>query len=142
MKLEEDIQYLKGIGPKKAELLKKMGIHTVYDLLAWYPRAYEDQSSLTAMADLRVGEKASVSGVIMNLAEKQAGRRNMRILNAMVSDGTGFLQVTWFNQKYLKQRLNVGTRIFLTGKVSYAFPRTLILNSTTQTPARDRVPTP
>ncbi len=121
MKLEEDIQYLKGIGPKKAELLKKMGIHTVYDLLTWYPRAYEDQSSLTAMADLRVGEKASVSGVIMNLAEKQAGRRNMRILNAMVSDGTGFLQVTWFNQKYLKQRLNVGTRIFLTGKVSYAY---------------------
>ncbi len=121
MKLEEDIQYLKGIGPKKAEMLKKMGIHTVYDLLTWYPRAYEDQSSLTAMADLRVGEKASVSGVIMNLAEKQAGRRNMRILSAMVSDGTGFLQVTWFNQKYLKQRLKAGTRLFLTGKISYAY---------------------
>ena len=121
MKLNEDIRYLKGIGPKKAELLAGLGIHTLYDLLTWYPRAYEDQSSLTAIADLQAGERASVSGVIASLSEKQAGRRNMTILIAMISDGTGFLQVTWFNQKYLKQKLKVGKRLFLTGKAAYAY---------------------
>ena len=121
MRLDDTIRCLKGIGPKKAEQLGRLGIRRVYDLLTWYPRAYEDQSSLRAIGDLRAGEKASVSGAIMNLSEKRAGRRNMTILTAMLSDGTGFLQVSWFNQKYLKQKLKVGKRLFLTGTISYAY---------------------
>lgn len=121
MKPDEGIRYLKGIGPRKAEQLAKLGIRTLQDLLTWYPRAYEDQSTLTAIADLRVGERASVFGVIMNLSERQAGRRNMSLLTALVDDGTGVLQVTWFNQSYLKKKLRPGRRIFLTGKAAYAY---------------------
>ena len=116
----EDIQYLKGIGPKKAEMLKKLGISTLYDLLTWYPRGYEDQRVLTAISRLRVGETATVSGIIMNLSEKQA-RRKMSVLTALISDGTGFLQVTWFNQSFLRKQLQVGKRLFVTGKAAYAY---------------------
>ncbi len=121
MRLDDTICRLKGVGPRKAEQLGRLGIRKAYDLLTWYPRAYEDPGSLRSIGDLRAGEKASVTGVIMNLSEKRAGRRNLTILTAMVSDGTGFLQVTWFNQKYLRQKLQAGKRVFLTGAISYAY---------------------
>ncbi|MBR0283882.1 MAG: ATP-dependent DNA helicase RecG [Selenomonadaceae bacterium] len=121
MKWQDDIQYLKGVGPKKADLLAKLGIQTMFDLLTWYPRGYEDQSALTPIASLHAGETATVSGSIMNLTEKQGRSRKMSILTALVGDGTGFLQIIWFNQKYLKRQLKIGCRLFVTGKATYAY---------------------
>ncbi|WP_027406360.1 ATP-dependent DNA helicase RecG [Anaerovibrio sp. RM50] len=121
MELEQDIQYLKGIGPKKAQLLKKLGISKIFDMLTHYPRGYEDQSSITPIGELKPGEKSTVSGVITSLQEKRAGRRNMFILTAMISDGTGFIQITWFNQRFLKAKLKPGKKVFATGKVEFAF---------------------
>lgn len=121
MKLEDSIQYIKGIGPKKAAELNRLGIRNIYDLLIWFPRTYEDQSVLTPIASLQAGETAVVAGTILNLSEHRGGRRNMHILTAMIGDGTGFLQVTWFNQPYLKQQLKPGKRVFLSGKPSYAY---------------------
>ncbi|MBQ9615587.1 MAG: ATP-dependent DNA helicase RecG, partial [Selenomonadaceae bacterium] len=60
-------------------------------------------------------------GSIMNLTEKQGRSRKMSILTALVGDGTGFLQIIWFNQKYLKQQLKIGCRLFVTGKATYAY---------------------
>lgn len=121
MKLRDSIQYVKGVGPKKKAELNRMGIRTVYDLLTWFPRTYEDQSVLTRIAELKPGERATVSGVIMNVSERQAGRRGMTILTALIGDGSAFLQVTWFNQKYLKKQLQTGRRVFVTGKAEYAY---------------------
>ncbi len=120
MKLEESIRYLKGIGPKKAAMLQRLGIGIVYDLLTYFPRGYEDQSVLTPVAELVVGEKATVCGTVMNVNERRSAR-HMTILNVLVSDGNGFLQLTWFNQRFLKDKLKPGCRIFATGKISYAF---------------------
>lgn len=121
MQLSDSVKYIKGVGPKKAEAMGKLGISTVYDLLTYYPRTYEDQSVLTPIADLKAGEQATVSGVIMNLQEKQGGRRGMSILTALIGDGSGFLSVTWFNQKFLKNKLKTGRRLFVTGKAAYAY---------------------
>ncbi len=120
MKLTDSVQYLKGVGPKKKAELNKLGIATVYDLLTYFPRTYEDQSMLTHIADLYAGETATVSGTIVNLHE-QSGRRGLSILTAFLNDGTGILQVTWFNQKYLKNKLKTGRRVFVSGKPTYAF---------------------
>ncbi len=120
MEWSDDIKYLKGVGPKKAEMLRKLGISTLYGLLCWFPRSYEDQSILTPVSELKAGELATVSGTIMGVQDKQA-RRNMSILTAMVSDGSGYLQVTWFNQSFLKKKLKTGKRILVTGKTAYAF---------------------
>ena len=120
MKLTDSVQYIKGVGPKKKAELNKLGIATVYDLLTYFPRTYEDQSMLTHIADLHAGETATVSGTIVNLHE-QSGRRGLSILTAFLNDGTGILQVTWFNQKYLKNKLKTGRRVFVSGKPTYAF---------------------
>lgn len=121
MKLSDSIQYVKGVGPKKKVELNRLGIKTVYDLLTYYPRTYEDQSVLTKIADLKAGCQATVAGVIVNVSDRQGGRRGMTIITALVGDGSGFLQITWFNQKYLKKQLKPGSRVFVTGKVSYAY---------------------
>ena len=121
MKLTDSVQYVKGVGPKKKAELNVLGIRTVYDLLTWFPRTYEDQSVLTRIADLCPGKLATVSGAVMNISERQAGRRGMTVLTALIGDGTGFLQVTWFNQKYLKKQLQTGRRIFVSGKAEYAY---------------------
>ena len=121
MKLTDSIQYVKGVGPKKKAELNRLGIRTVYDLLTWFPRTYEDQSVLTKIADLEPGERTTVAGVIMSVNERQGGRRGMTILTALVGDGSGFLQVTWFNQKYLKKQLKTGKRVFVSGKAVYAY---------------------
>ena len=121
MKLSDSIQYVKGVGPKKKVELNRLGIKTVYDLLTYYPRTYEDQSVLTKIADLKAGCQATVAGVIVNVSDRQGGRRGMTIITALIGDGSGFLQITWFNQKYLKKQLKPGSRVFVTGKVSYAY---------------------
>lgn len=121
MKLADNIEDLKGIGPKRAIALRHLGIGRIYDLLTYFPRSYEDQSCITAIADLQAGEKATVSGVIRALQEKRAGRRGMVILTALIDDGTGSMQLTWFNQKFLKTKLKTGKRVFATGKIAYAY---------------------
>lgn len=120
MKIQDSVQYLKGVGPKKKAELARLGIATVYDLLTYFPRTYEDQSVLTRIADLQPGTVATVAGTIVNLQE-QTGRRGLTILTAYLNDGTGILQVTWFNQKYLKKTLKAGRRVFVSGKVAYAY---------------------
>ena len=121
LQLTDGIQYVKGVGPKKKAELNRLGLFTVCDLLTYFPRTYEDQSVLTKISELQAGEKATVAGTIMNVSERQGGRRGMSILMALIGDGTGILQVTWFNQKYLKPKLKVGKKVFVTGKAVYAF---------------------
>lgn len=121
MELSDDIEVLKGVGPKKAQQLHGLGLCSLFDLLTHFPRSYEDQSSITPIGRLEAGERATVAGIITGLQEKRAGRRGMVILTATISDGTGFLQLTWFNQKFLKQKLKTGRRIFASGRTAYAY---------------------
>ena len=121
MELSDDIEVLKGVGPKKAQQLHGLGLGSLFDLLTHFPRSYEDQSSITPIGRLEAGARATVAGVITGLQEKRAGRRGMVILTATISDGTGFLQLTWFNQKFLKQKLKTGRRIFASGRTAYAY---------------------
>lgn len=124
MKLSDDIQYLKGVGPKKAQSLRNLGINCIYDLITYFPRTYEDQSALTPISSLTPGEVETTAGTITNVEERTGGRyggKGMSIITALITDGTGFLQVTWFNQKFLKPKLKTGKRLFVTGKSTYAY---------------------
>ena len=120
MELQTSLLELKGVGAKKYEALNKIGLFTVYDLLTYYPRTYEDRRVLTPLAALAVGEQQAVTGVIRHIAERRTGR-GIHILSVDIDDGTGFLQVTFFNQKFLKGKLKAGMRLFAVGKIDYAF---------------------
>ena len=82
--MDSELSVLKGIGPRKASILKSAGIVTVYDLLSYFPRLYEDQSNITPIAHLQVGEKQTVFGTITGVSERYGGSRNMLITTAIV----------------------------------------------------------
>ncbi len=113
------VQYVKGIGPKLARILEKIGIKTTYDLLFYFPRDYIDLRSLSKIATLSVGEDVTVKVKVINTSERSAGR--VRIFIALVSDGTGYIKATWFNQPYLKNIIKEGVLLILHGHVQYAY---------------------
>lgn len=120
MNIQENVQFLKGVGPKKASILKKLGIENIYDLITYYPRRYEDQQNTTPIAELNVGETVNIQGKIVALAEKNT-RRGLKLLTIMLADNTGTIQLNFFNQAYLKKKFKPEQILFVHGKVSYAY---------------------
>lgn len=121
MDIRENIQFLKGVGPKKAQALKKLGIENIYDLITYYPRRYEDQSQIVPIGRIKVDEVVNIQGKIMAMAEKNT-RRGLKLLTIMLADDTGVVQLNFFNQDYLKKKLKVQkSSLFVHGKVGYAY---------------------
>ena len=116
--LSQSVQFVRGIGPRRAEQLKRLGIATVEDLLYHVPFRYEDRRTLTTIRQLRLGETASVIGEIQHLAERYVGRMRRRILEGVLRDDTGLLALTWYHQvAYFRDRYRVGQRCLVHGKV-------------------------
>ena len=88
MKLSDAVTKLKGVGPRMAEKLLRLGIATVEDLLAFYPRRYQDWTKMTPMDELVFGEEAAVYGRVADRKEVRP-RPDMSILTVVLTDGTG-----------------------------------------------------
>lgn len=116
-KLTDEVMYVKGVGPRRAALLEKLNIFTKYDLLTHYPRTYENHSSLTDICDVLEGETVLIVGEIYNITSREA--RGLTIINAILEDDTGYIKLTWFNQKYLLNKLREGMRLLVIGKAKY-----------------------
>ncbi len=112
---EDSVMYVKGVGPARAKALESLNIRTMYDLLTHYPRSYEDQRNITPIAHARIDEQVVLVGRLSNISFHTA--RNLKILNAILSDASGSIQITWFNQEYLLKKLHDGTRLMVIGKV-------------------------
>ena len=122
--LASPVQFLKGVGPKRAEQLARFGIETIEDLLYHLPFRYEDRRSLTSIARLVPGTEATVAAEIVAAGTAQAGRRRRRIFEAKASDGGGVLTLTWFHQTaYFAQKLKIGVRVVVHGKVETGYGR-------------------
>ena len=106
-KLTDNVMYVKGVGPRRAAALEKLNIFTKYDLLTHYPRAYENHTSLTKIADIFEGENVLIVGRVTNITSRETST-GLTIINAFLSDATGYIQLTWFNQKYLLTKLKEG----------------------------------
>ena len=115
--LTDEVMYVKGVGPRRAEALHKLNIFTKYDLLTHYPRTYENHSSLTRIADIFEGEQVLVVGRISNITSREA--RGLTIINALLEDDSGYIRLTWFNQKYLLTKLRNGMRLLIIGKAKF-----------------------
>jgi len=116
--LETPAQYVKGVGPKKSELLKKLGIKTVNDLLFYFPRRHEDRSKFLTISELKtkIGGFSTVKGVIKSASIFRTKTR-ITMFQLAVTDSTGVVYATWFNQPYLKKYFKAGDNIILYGKI-------------------------
>jgi ATP-dependent DNA helicase RecG len=116
LEIATPIQYVKGVGPKKAAALEKAGIRTVHDLLSYLPFRYEDRSRRLKVREVEPGQEATVEVEVVALRIKSTRRKNFRIVELAARDETGELKAIWFNQEYLKDTLTPGRRILIYGK--------------------------
>ncbi len=116
MKNEDSIRTLKGIGDKTGKLFEKMGVCTIGDLLHYYPRAYHVYEEPKAIGELTVDRTEAVAGVLHRDASVRRFR-NLQVVTVSLKDGTGSLQLIWYNMPYLRTSLQAGTFHIFCGKV-------------------------
>ncbi len=119
--LDDPVGELKDVGPKNSELLGKLGIRTMRDLLLTLPFGLETFGAAAGIAALEPNKPATVIGTVGSVGTRFAKYKRMRLTEATVTDGTGTLRVAWFNQPYVANRLHVGDRVALAGTVRPAF---------------------
>jgi ATP-dependent DNA helicase RecG len=106
-----------GIGPKSAHTLARLGLETLEDLLWYLPRRYDDYSQLKTIHRLWYGEDVTVIGTVESIDVRPVRGGQMKLIEAVVSDGTGSLRVTWFNQPWIVGQLPPGRAVALSGRV-------------------------
>jgi ATP-dependent DNA helicase RecG len=111
-----DVRCSKGIGPRRAELLERIGIRTVRDALYYLPFRYEDRTRIRNICDIRIGCLETIRGKVVSSTLK-GPPRGKRIFSAVINDGTGLVQAQWFNQPYMKKNFPVGREVSLSGQV-------------------------
>jgi ATP-dependent DNA helicase RecG len=117
---------LKSVGPKLAPRLQEMGLATVVDVLEHYPRRYHDRTKMQDIAELAIGEEATVSGEVKKVSlRRPRGRRP--IVEMELFDGTSYLRLTFFNQEY-RARIAEGTEVSAFGKVDLYRGRRQMVN--------------
>ncbi|EGT2198982.1 ATP-dependent DNA helicase RecG [Clostridioides difficile] len=118
--LYKDVQYVKGIGPKKADKLNKLGIFTLKDLLYYFPRQFEDRNNLKKIAQLEDGEKVTIKAVISSI-NTFSPKEGMTLTKIDVKDETGSAKLVFFNKSYIKNTFRPGDSILVFGKVKKKF---------------------
>ncbi|GAB4243624.1 MAG: ATP-dependent DNA helicase RecG [Acidobacteriota bacterium] len=115
LRLDTPVQYVKGVGPRRARIFESAGIRTVEDLLRYLPFRYEDRTQVRRIRDLVPGEEAVVEVEVAELGSYSTRRRSLEILELLTRDETGLLPVKFFNQTYLAQRFRRGSRVVFFG---------------------------
>ena len=115
--LKQNIQFIKGVGPARVELLNKLGIFTLEDLITYFPRDYEDRGEYKYIADLKPGDVACFRGVAVSKPTEARIKKNMTITKVVVRDETGSALLTWFNQSYIKNQIFSAESYTFYGKV-------------------------
>src|SRR5579862_2318448 len=115
LQLGTSVQYVKGIGPRLAELLAAKGIQTLDDLVHYLPFRYEDRLNPRGIAELRPGEMATVLGEVRNSGLFRT--RKMPIFQLTIGQGRSRLRCLWFHGAYLQDKFKPGQSIALYGKV-------------------------
>ena len=118
-----NIQYLKGVGEKRAELLRKLGLDSLDALLRYFPRRYEDWSIITPIAEAGFSDTVCIKARIISPITEHFKRKNMTIYTFAVSDDNDdVLRIVLFNNKYLAAKLHVGSEYLFYGRVSGGIP--------------------
>jgi len=117
--LSDSIQYIKGVGPKRALLLHKLGLETVEQCLNFIPHRYDDRSRVKKIGALVEGEQITFQGRVQEVRVRRL-RRRRKILEVAIGDDTGTIVAKWFkfNEKYMAERYEVGRLVIVSGKAT------------------------
>ena len=125
---QKSIRYIKGVGESREALFRKVEIHNFFDLLTYYPRDYEDRSSIKNIADLQNGVPCSFEGTIVSNVSLTRPKRGMTISRVSIEDSTGKITAIWFNQPYVKNSLTLGENYIFFGKAERKLNKLQIVN--------------
>ena len=126
LNLDTPINYIKGVGDKTAQLFARLKIRTVKDLLEYYPRRYDDYSSLTKIGELQPGE-VSIKAKVERISGRYV-RRAMHITEAVLNDESGKVKAVWFNQPYLAKSMPKDVELFFSGDYQLSHTNVSLLN--------------
>ena len=115
--LNDNIQYMKGVGEKRARAFEKLGVRTYRDLLSCFPRAYEDRRVFYSIAEAPTDTPVCVRAMVASEPNAVRARRGLTFLKLRAVDETGVLDITYFNQNWLKDRLEPGISYIFYGRV-------------------------
>jgi ATP-dependent DNA helicase RecG len=111
------IQYIKGVGPKRAKLFNRLGITTVRDALYYLPYRYENRTNIQKISDLNYGQIETVYGRVVSAEIIKPRGKSLRIFEMTINDGSGLLKGKWFNQPFMKKNFKIGYEVLLHGVV-------------------------
>ncbi len=126
--LQKPVTVVPDVGPRRAKTLARLNITTLEDLLYHLPRRYDDYSQCKPIRQLRYGEQVTVLGTVDKIMVRTLHGGKRKMVEAIVSDGSGALRVTWFNQVWVADRLRKGMAVALAGKIAQYLGR-LVLNN-------------
>src|SRR5947208_6893658 len=119
LRLDSDVQYVKGVGPRRSALLGSRGIRTVEDLLLHIPKSYQDRANFVPLSSLRIGQDAAIHARVYRSRVIQTRTRG-KILDVILTDGSSFAHAKWFHGGYLQTRdFNAGREVVLYGRVDF-----------------------
>jgi ATP-dependent DNA helicase RecG len=119
LRLDSDVQYVKGVGPRRSTLLGSRNVRTVEDLLLHIPKSYQDRANFVPLSSLRVGQDAAVHAKVYRSRVIQTRTRG-RILDVILTDGSSFAHAKWFHGGYLQTReFSAGREVVLFGRVDF-----------------------
>jgi ATP-dependent DNA helicase RecG len=125
--LNASITVLPGVGPRHGQTLSRLGLRTLGDMLYYFPRRYDDYSKLKPINRLWYGEDVTVIGIVESVTTRTIRSGRLQVVEAVISDGTGSLRITWFNP-YIAKRIRNGMQVSVSGKIEQYLGR-LVMNN-------------
>ncbi len=119
LQLSAPVKFLKGVGPKRAEALQRLGIRTAGDLLFHVPHRYLDATTVTPLARAAVNQEVTCVGRVVSTGVLQTRRRGLRVFHAVLKDASGLLECAWPGRPFLERQIKKGQLLLVTGPVRY-----------------------
>ena len=128
MPLETHIRYIKGVGQAREKAFSKLGIRTLLDLASYFPRAYEDRTTFCEIKNLKIGETVCVRAMAAESPRLSHIRKGLDLLKFRAVDDTGTLDITFFNQSFIKSKIIEGKVYVFYGKITGTYNRPAMTN--------------
>lgn len=139
--LDAKLTVLQGVGPSNAASLARLGLHTLGDMLYYYPRRYDDYSQLKPIKNLFYGEQVSVIGAVQTVNTRPIRGGKASIVETIINDGTAGLRLSFFNQPWMANRHKPGDMISVSGKIDQYLGRLVMNNPDTESVELDNLNT-